>query len=198
MIHIPHTWLYFWIALGIAALASWLMGRQARFFFTKDPLRRKFSILEMEFPAKSFELETLINGIYLLPNDAAKTIRSLKNQLLLDYLLFVPAAYGGIYILCMHIAAHMATDLGKFWFVGLAWAQLISFALDYIENTYFWIIIGRRNIPIPPPDVTKPEAISPSFRMLQLLETFKWGIALVGIVCCISVLAYFWLSGAPC
>jgi len=195
MIPIPNAGLYFCIAFAITLVATWLINRQSKFFFTKDPLRRKFSILEMEFPAKSFELENLINGIYLLPDEAQKTVKAVKNQLLLDYFLFIPATYGGIYILCMHVAANLQTTVGSYWFVGLAWAQLISFLLDYIENTYFWIMIGRQNIPIPKPDPEKPEVISASFKMMQILEAFKWGLALIGIVCCTSVMAYFWLSG---
>ncbi len=195
MIHIPNAGLYFGIAFVVMLLSAWLMGRQSRFFFTKYPLRRKFTIREMEFPSRSFELETLINGIYLLPDDAPKTIKALKKQLLLDYFLFIPAVYGGIFILCMHIAGELRTEVGHYWFRGLAWAQLISFVLDYIENTYFWIMIGKRDIPVPKPDVTKPEPVSRSFKTMQLLQVFKWGFPLIGIVCCLSVLAYFWFSG---
>ncbi|MCD6012062.1 MAG: hypothetical protein K0Q79_1924 [Flavipsychrobacter sp.] len=195
MIHIPNTGLYFCIAFAVMLLATWLMSRQGRHLFTKDPLRRKFTMLEMEFPAKSYELETLINGIYLLPDEAPKTIKALKKQLLLDYLLFIPAVYSCIYILCMHIAVELKTEVGRYWFMGLGWAQIIPFILDYIENTYFWIMINKRNIPVPKPDVTKPEPVSRPFKMMQLLQVFKWGIPLIGAVCSISVVAYFWLSG---
>lgn len=195
MIEIQHT--CFWVLTGLAVvvLSSWLMARQGRYFFTKDPLKRKFTILEMEFPAKSYELERLINGIYALPDEAAKTIRALRKQLLLDYLLFIPAAYGTIFVLCMYVAHNTATGFGACIFAGLAWAQAIPFLLDYVENTYFWILSGSRNIPIPRPNPLKPEPVPTSFRMMRALEALKWGIALVGAVCCLSAVAYFWLSG---
>lgn len=195
MITIPHTGLYFGIAFAVMLLATWLMGRQGRFFFTKDPIKRKFSILEMEFPAKSFDLENLINGIYALPGDAVKTIRALKAQFLLDYLLFIPAAYGGVFILCMHLAGAMQTAMGRYWFIGLAWAQVIAFTLDYIENTYFWIMVGKRDIPIPKPTPFRPVEKSRSFKVMRVLEIIKWGLPLLGFICCLSLLACFWLSG---
>ena len=194
MMTIPNTGLCFCIAFAIMLVATWLMGRQSRFFFTKDPVKRKFTMFEMEFPAKSFELERLINGIYELP-ESPKTIKALKYHLLLDYFLFIPATYGGIYVLCMHIAANLETAVGRGWFVGLAWAQVISLALDCAENTYFWVMAGKRNLPVPAPDVTKPEPVSPTFKAMQWLEAVKWGLPLTGVVCCISVLAYFWLAG---
>jgi hypothetical protein len=195
MITIPHTGLYFGIAFAVMLLATWLMGRQGRFFFTKDPIRRKFSILEMEFPAKSYDLENLINGIYMLPGDAVKTIRALRAQFLLDYLLFIPAAYGGVFILCMHLAGDMQTAMGRYWFIGLAWAQVIAFILDYIENTYYWIMIGKRNLPIPKPTPFGPVEKSRSFKIMRVLEIIKWGLPLLGFICCVSLLACFWLSG---
>jgi len=181
--------------LAIVVLSSWLMGRQGRYFFTKDPLRRKFSILEMEFPAKSYELERLINGIYALPEEAPRTIKALRTQLLLDYLLFIPSAYGSIFVLCMYVAQHTATGFGACSFAVLAWAQAIPFVLDYAENTYFWILSGKRDIPIPRPNPLKPEPLPASFRMMRALEALKWGIALVAAVCCLSAVSYFWLSG---
>lgn len=195
MISLPQPGLYLGIAFGIMLVATWLMGRQGKFFFTKDPIRRQFSILEMEFPAKSFDLENIINGIYQLPDDAPKTIRALKAQLLLDYLLFIPAVYGGVFVLCMHLAGSLHTDMGRYWFTGLAWAQALAFILDYIENTYFWIMIGKRDIPVPRPAPFEPEKTSRSFKAMQLLEIVKWGLPLLAMACCLSVLAYFWLSG---
>ena len=195
MITIPYAGWCFIAALAVVFLSSWLMGRQSRFLFTKDPIRRPFSLFEMQFPAKSYDLENLINGIYQLPADAAKTVRALKVQLLLDYFLFIPAVYGGIFILSMHLAAGMQTSVGRCWFMGLAWAQVIPFILDYIENTYFWIMIGKRNIPIPRPTPFQPPKTSRSFRAFQWLELFKWGLPLLAFSCCLSLLAYLWLSG---
>lgn len=194
MIHIPNLGLLFCIALAVVILSSWLMGRQGKLFFTKDPLRRKFSILEMEFPAKSYDLEYLIKGIYLLP-EAQTTVKAVKRQLLLDYLLFIPAAYGGIFLLSMHVATSIPFHIGQYLFAGLAWAQIIPFVLDYIENTYFWILVGKRDIYIPPPVITKEEPQTATFKLMQWLERFKWGIPLITFVSCLSVMAYSWLSG---
>lgn len=195
MIVIPNTGLWFVIGFAVVLLSSWLMGRQSRFFFTKDPLKRKFSIMEMEFPAKSYELERLINGIYALPDLAARTIKALRTQLLIDYLLFIPAAYGCIFLLCMYVAGHTATGVGTASFTVLAWAQAIPFVLDYLENTYFWILSGERDIPIPKPNPLNPPPVPLSFRLMRILEVLKWGIALVAAVCALSAMAYFWLSG---
>lgn len=195
IIEIANTGFLFLAGLAIVVLSSWLMGRQGRFFFTKDPLKRKFSILEMEFPAKPYELERLINGIYALPEEAPKTIKALRMQLLLDYLLFIPAAYGSIFLLAMYVANNTATDFGACSFAVLAWAQIIPFVLDYAENTYFWILAGKRNIPVPRPNPLEPEPIPLSFRVMRGLEALKWGIALVAAVCCLSAMSYFWLSG---
>lgn len=195
MITIPYAGWCFVIALAVVFLSSWLMGRQSRFLFTKDPIRRGFSMFELQFPAKSFDLENLVNGIYALPEDAHRTIKALRIQLLLDYILFIPAAYGGIFVLCMHLASDMETAVGHYWFTGLAWAQVIPFILDYIENTYFWIMIGKRDIPVPRPTPFEPEKTSRSFRTMQWLEIFKWGLPLLAFACCLSLLAYLWLSG---
>ena len=195
MITIPYAGWCFIAALAVVFLSSWLMGRQSRYLFTKDPIRRRFSLFEMQFPAKSFDLENLINGIYQLPADAARTVRALRMQFVLDYLLFIPAAYGGLFVLCMHLAGGMQTAMGRYWFLGLAWAQIVPFILDYIENTYFWIMTGRRNIPVPRPTPFHPPQTSPSFKAMQVLELFKWGLPLLAFACCLSLLAYLWLSG---
>lgn len=194
MIIIPSPWLLICIAIALILLSAWLMGRQSRFFFTKDPVRRKFSMLEMEFPARSFDLEALINGIYQLPDDKAKTVRALKAQLLLDYLLFIPAVYGAVFLLCMSMANSFVVPIGRYWFTGLAWAQVIPFVLDYIENTYFWKMISKGLLNIPKPDPFQPEQVSPSFKTMKYLEIFKWGIPLIAFACWASVEAYFWVS----
>ncbi|PZF74360.1 hypothetical protein [Taibaiella soli] len=196
MIQIPNFLFLLCAAFVIMLVATWLMRKQSQFFFTKDPVRRKFSILEMEFPVKSFDLEYLIKGIHDLPDEADKTVTAVHRQLLVGSLLFIPALYGSIYILCMHVAVNVETPaIGRWWFVMLGWAQLVSLLLDYVENIYFWRMVGNKNIVIPKPDLSKPEIAAPSFKMIQILEIVKWGIVLIGFVCSISVMAYFWLIG---
>ena len=186
MTTISQPWLCFCIAYGVMALATILMGQQGAFFYTKDPIRRKFSILEMEFPGKPNEIADLVRGIYLLPGEAAKTIKAVKTQLLLDCLLFIPATYGGIFILCMQVAHKMPPGFGCDFFVMLAWGQGLSFILDYIENTYFLSLIGQRDLK------SQSKTI---FVLMRVLECFKWGFALVGAACGFSAMVYYWLSG---
>lgn len=184
---IANPWLYFNIAFAVMLLATALMNKQGEYLFTKDPLRRKFSMMELEFPAKKDDLAYLIRGIYLLPDEARKTIKALRAQLLIDYLLFIPATYGGIFLLCIRLSEKMITTVGYYYFLALACGQCLCFVLDYIENTWFWIIISKPNLAIPKTNT--------SFRMLQVLEILKWGFALAGAISGFSVLFYFWLTG---
>src|SRR5688572_14736171 len=104
VIDIPDSWFWFVIAFGIMLLSSILMGIQGRYFFTKDVVVRKFSMMDLEFAATPQELTNILNGIYLLPTDTrsspgtGKVIRALKGQLLIDTFLFMPATYGSIFI----------------------------------------------------------------------------------------------------
>ena len=187
MVLIDNPWFYFCIAFAVMLLATWLMGMQGAYLFTKDPLRRKFSMMEMEFPDNKSDLSYLVRGIYQLPDEAAKTIKALRIQLLVDYLLFIPATYGGIFILCMATASKLTSTVGIYFFTIVAWGQCLCFALDYIENTYFWIIIGNRDLPVPAGDGT--------FKLMEVLEALKWGFSLVGGIGGFSAIVYFWLSG---
>ena len=186
MINLPEPWLYFCICIAITLLSTWLMARQGNSFYTLDPLRRKFSMLEMEFPAKEKDFTELINGIYMLPDESKKIVRALKIQLLLDYFLFIPATYGAIFIMCMEISRILDNPI-SYLFIGLAWSQCLCFLLDYIENTFFWCIINR------PEHLKDRENLF--FKMIQVLELMKWGFALIAGIGGLSAIVFFWLSG---
>jgi hypothetical protein len=187
MIYVDNPWLYFDIAFALMLLSTWLMERQAAFFYTKDPLKRKFSMLEMEFPATKLDLPFMIQGIYLLPDQAKKTVNAVRIQLLLDCFLFIPFTYGGIFVLCMQVAEKFYTSFGYWLFIGLAWSQCLCFLLDYLENIRFWILIGKPGL--------QPPKTNFSFSLIRILELMKWGLALVGFFGGFSALAYFWISG---
>lgn len=187
MLNLNDPWFYFCICTGCMFLSTSLMGKQGEHFFTQDPLIRKFSIIEMEFPAKKMDLSELINGIYLIPDKSKKVIKALKIQLLLDYLLFVPSTYGAIFVMCMEVSRTLSNQFGVYLFIALAWAQCLCFLLDYVENTFFWFIIN------------KPQLLDGReqriFRIFQVLEITKWGFALLGGIGGISAISFFWLSG---
>src|SRR5690349_21304364 len=107
-IDIHNPWLLFCIGFGLMLLSTYLMGVQARKFFTMDPVKRNVSMLALEFPSKNTEVANIMRGIYLLPGDARKaSLRALKTQLLLDYFMFMPGTYGGIMVMCLGVADKM-------------------------------------------------------------------------------------------
>jgi hypothetical protein len=83
------------------------------------------------------------------------------------------------------IVSTKMSHMGHKFFLGLAWAQLIAWLCDIIENIYLLYKL-------------KP-AVNPSkpmvHRMYQILEILKWGISLTGAVCSVFGLLYFWLLG---
>ena len=184
-IDIYSAWFLFCIAFGGMLLATWIMGRLGNRFYTMDPLKRQVSMLALEFPSKETEVANILRGIFLLDDDDKKaSIRSFKWQLILDFLLFMPCAYGSIFILCMTIAPTL-NSAGETIFMILAYIQILCFLLDCIENIYFWSNLKPK---------AKP-ASTLTFKLMQLLEIFKWGPALIGAVSGISVICFYWLSG---
>lgn len=190
---IHDTWWWFSIAFGIMLLSSLIMGLQGRYFYTLDVIVRKFSILDLQFASTSQELVTIISGIYKVPPfqiknslsvDTNKIVNALKRQIVVDFLLFMPAAYGSIFLLCMKVATKMSLA-GEWLFSILAWLQVVAFFLDAIENVFLFQKIKPQ-----------PEPSSPFIhRAYQLLEVFKWGFALTGSVCALSAVLHFWVSG---
>ena len=187
MIDIPNTWLLFTIAFGIMLFATYIMGLQSGKLYTKFVVQRTFSIMDLEFPTSALEMSKILSGIFKIPDVAIQkaSLRALKNQLLVDFFLFMPGAYGGIFIMSMKVASKMSSSFGYGAFIFFAWAQLLCFLLDVIENVYIW----RKIVPDATP--SSPQI----FAAYKLLEVLKWGLSLLAAVCCFSSLLYFWITG---
>lgn len=182
-VHITDTWLIFCIAFGVILITNLIMFRQGMNFYTMDVVLRKFNITDLELPSSVKELPNLINGIFALPDEKKrKSISSLKGQLYVDFI-FMPAAYGAIFLLCMNVSHKMT--LGKELFAALAWLQLIPFALDVIENIY---LLNKIHPAL-------AETNKSVHLLFQIIEIIKWGLALTAIVCSLSAIIYFWLVG---
>jgi hypothetical protein len=97
----------------------------------------------------------------------------------------MPGAYGSIFILCMNLSWKMPAS-GAYFFSILAWLQGIAWLCDIIENIYLLGKIHRNPIP----------SSHSIFKAYQYLEVLKWGCALLGAVCGLSSLLYFWLAGS--
>ena len=178
-------WPLFCIAFGLMLLLSLIMKVQGLHFYTKDVVLKKFNILDLEFPATSRELVNLIAGLYKLEGkQSKKTISALKSHLYLDFL-FMPCAYGAIFLLCLLMSDKMENSFGVIVFSCLAWAQLISWLLNIIANIYLLRKIH------PDPVLSGPAVHKAYF----IMEIIKWGITLIAVICCIASVFYFWLSG---
>jgi len=183
-VYIDIAWIYFCIFFGAMLLISFIMSLQSTNFYTMYVVIRKFSIIDLEFPASALELVTFIKGIFLLPVELSKkSLRAVRGQLYFDFL-FMPATYGSIFILCMKVSMKM-TSFGHELFAILAWLQLIPLLCDIIENIYLLNKIR------PEPVISKPAV----HKAYLILEIFKWGIALTAAVCSIAAIFYFWLVG---
>lgn len=185
VLHLNNLWIYFCIAFAIMLITMLLMSAQSKFLFTKDVIVRKFNIMDLEFAATSQEIVNIIQGIYLLPVEKSKkALNALKNQLYLDFL-FMPAVYGGIFLLCMKVADKMTSNIGENFFAALAWLQFVPLVLDICENIH---LLGK----------VKPGAKASSSQTHKSFRTivgFKWGISLLAMVCSVAALCYFWLAG---
>lgn len=183
-VYLNIDWIYFCIVFGAMLLISFIMSLQSVNFYTMHVVVRKFSMIDLEFPASALELVTFIKGIFLLPVELSKkTLRALRGQLYLDFL-FMPSLYGSIFLLCMKVSLKMSS-FGHRLFAVLAWLQCIAWLCDIIENIYLLSKIQRQ------PKVSKP-AVHLAY---MALETGKWGIALTATVCSIAAMFYFWLVG---
>ena len=141
--------------------------------------------MDLELPATALELVNLIKGIYKLPpGRSKKTVSALKAQLYIDFL-FMPCAYGAIFILCMLVSAKMELHAGRMVFITLAYLQAVPWVCDIIENIYLLHKIR--------PDVTvSTDAAHNSYLRMEYV---KWGLALIAAICAIAALCYFWLAG---
>jgi hypothetical protein len=179
------SWAWFCYALGLAAITTIIMSRQAKQFFTLDVVVRNFSILDLEFAAAAKEIVHIIKGIYLLPQpQSTKTIKALKGQLIIDFL-FMPGIYGTVFLGCMHVSCKMTTNWGQASFAILAWLQLIPWLCDIIENIY---LLNK----IKPVVLPSSDSVHVAYQRMELV---KWGLSLTGGVCSIAALLFFWVSG---
>lgn len=176
--------MHFSVAFGAMLLFTFIMGLQAKNFYTQHVVLRKFSSLDLQFPASGLELVNYITGIFKLPASlAAKVLKNLRGQLIIDFF-FMVSAYGSIFILCMKVSMKM-TSFGHNLFAIFAWMQIIPFLFDIIENVYL-----LRKIK-PNPEVSG-ELVH---KTMEILAFSKWIIALTAVVCCIASMCYFWLVG---
>jgi hypothetical protein len=184
-LYIEFTWLHFCISFGVMLFFHVIMGLQSNNFFTRHMVVRKFSILDLEFPPSATEMVNFIKDIFSLPGaQAKKTLKALRGQLMLDFL-FMPAFYGSVFIVSMKVSMKMVYFGHKF-FAVLAWIQCIAWLCDIIENIYLLNKIR------PEPSVSNNMV----FKSYEVLETFKWGIPLLAVVCSIAAMCYFWLVGS--
>lgn len=181
---INDAWCWLCISMGILLLTTFVMMRQSRQFYTMDVVMRRFSILDLEFPGSRYEIPALIKGVYALPVDQrSKTLSALRGQLWTDFL-FMPAAYGSIFLVCIKVAEKM-NPAGTTLFEWLAWLQLLPWLCDIIENIY----LLRKTAP------NVPASTEMVHKAYQWLEITKWGISSIGMVCGLSALLFFWVTG---
>ncbi len=182
--YIDFSWIYFCIAFGAMLFIGFIMNLQSKNFYTLHVFIRKFALIDLKSPASPLELATYINGIFKLPPDMAKkSLRALKGNLYLDFL-FMPLAYGSLFLICMKISMQL-TSFGHYLFAILAWIQIIPWICDILKNIYLLKKI-RPNVEIPKPS---------QHAAYQFIEMVKWAFALSAVVCSISILFYFWLTG---
>lgn len=181
---INDSWCWLCISMGLLLLTTFIMMRQSRQFYTMDVVIRKFSILDLEFPGSEKEIPDIIKGVYKLPEAQRKsTLSALRGQLWVDFL-FMPAAYGSIFLVCIKVAEKM-NPAGTSLFTWLAWLQLLPWLCDIIENIY----LLRKTHP------NVPASTKAIHKAYQWLEIAKWGISQIGMVCGLSALLFFWVSG---
>lgn len=182
---INSSWQLVCILFGLMLFLMLLMRWQGSFFYTRDVVIRKFSILDLEIPATQTELVNIIKGLYLLPAEYGfKALKALKAQLYIDFI-FMPVAYGFIAMLCVQVSQKMSLAAGTNIFLIFAYLQLVSWLCDIVENIY----LLQKIMPV-------PKASTPTIHKAYLImEIFKWGIALISIICAVAAIFYFWLSG---
>ena len=77
--YISNNGVIFCIIFGMVLLTSFIMNLLSKNLYTLHVFVRKFSILDLQFPATALELATYIRGIFLLPKElSSKSLRALK------------------------------------------------------------------------------------------------------------------------
>jgi hypothetical protein len=128
--------------------------------------------MKLEFPTDQTTISNLIHQIRALPGDEATgVIKALRAQLITDFF-FMPATYGGIFILCMAAACRQTHSIGlHHLLLILAWGQSIALMCDIIENIY--LLKQSR----------QPSAFTKIlFSGYKIMETLKWGTSVSGLL----------------
>lgn len=180
-----NNWLLFTVAFTLLLVVSFIMQQQSKHFYTQDVIVKKFSIMELELPATSKELYNIITGLFRLPADKSRrSLNALRGQLWIDFL-FMPLAYGCIFLLCWRVANKMHTAAGYIVFMAFAVGQIIAWICDIFENIFLLSQL-------------KPNVKEMSERRHQWylrMEAVKWGLSVIAAVCSISAVCYFWCTG---
>ena len=177
--------IWFAVAFGLMLLIVSIMNSQSIYFYTKDVVIRRFGIFNVELAGSARELRSIIKGIYeLSAAESKKAVAALKTYLYIKFL-FMPFAYGSVFLLCMLVSKKMQLSAGQEAFVVLARLQIVSWMCDIIENIY---LLGKIN----PANHSHNEA---THKKYLIMEAVKWGIVLIASVFSISAVCYFWLSG---
>ena len=179
------NWPALCIFFGISLFLSLLMRWQSSYFYTMDIVLRKFSILDLEFPATQAELINTIKGLFKLPPENSHTsVKALKTQLYIDFI-FTPFAYGFVAILCLLVSKKMSLTIGTNVFVILAVSQILALVCNIIENVY---LLSKIKTTVEPSSPAKHKAYF-------IMAITKLSCALVSVNCAVAAIFYFWLSG---
>jgi hypothetical protein len=86
----------------------------------------------------------------------------------------------------MLVAGKMQLVIGVDFFIVMAWLQALAWVCDIIENIY---LLRKVKSPV------LTEKSARVHKAYLYMEAVKWGLSLVGAICCISAICYFWLAG---
>jgi hypothetical protein len=97
----------------------------------------------------------------------------------------------------MKVSSKMSSDIGQYFFAALAWLQVLPFVFNICENIYLLNKVKAHSHTRSEADVkqNKKQADENTHKFFQTLVALKWGISLLGTVCSIAALCFFWLAG---
>lgn len=163
--HYPDLFWFCCCAL-VSGATSVIMINLAKHFLYYDGTIRRFSIMQLEFPANSSSIEILISQIRALPKDRADlSLKVLRGQLWVDFT-YMAGTYCGIYFLTRMAAAPLSNWLNPVLLL-LGKLQFLVWLFDIIENLYLLIQIRR---PSKMPTI--------GYLPYWMMEYLKWGLAL--------------------
>jgi hypothetical protein len=172
-----HLWVYFILCLTVFFITTIWMAQIAKHFYTHSLTRVSFSIFDLEFPISE---EVLVK---LIDRTDSITKKYLRQHLCVDFL-FMGATYTGIGLLC-YITALKMEYAGRYVFMILAFLQILPWLFDIAENLYLLNKVAH-------PVVASSDRV---FKIFQFIVKAKFVIALLGAVCSIFGLLYFWITG---